>query len=64
MCRPNARTKSFAVVDEGWRVLKLDSDGNAKASDLVRNRKSVWGVKVTGEKTKDVITVESISPAS
>ncbi len=64
-CTANAKTKSFAIVgQEGSTSLKLDSAGNAKAAELVRQtgRKPFFLVAVTGDLDKDVISVESISP--
>jgi hypothetical protein len=64
-CRPKARTKSFAIIQADWSRLKLDSGVNAKAADLVgkAGKTPYIGVVVTGEKTKDTVTVESISIA-
>jgi hypothetical protein len=64
LCRPNAHTKSFAIVQQDWLRLRLDSAGNAKAAEIVRKadkKKSYWGVAVTGEKIKDIVKVVSIS---
>jgi hypothetical protein len=64
LCRPNAHTKLFAIVQHDWVDLKLDSEGNAKAAEIVRSadkKKIYWGVVVTGEKTKNTLKVESIS---
>jgi hypothetical protein len=65
LCSPNAKTKSFAVVQPDWQSLKLDSTGNAKAVELVRTigKKSIFLVTVTGEKNKSTVTVDSISIA-
>jgi hypothetical protein len=62
-CSPSAKTKSFAVVPSDGPSLKLDSAGNAKAAELVRKsgRKSVLAVAITGEMSKNIITVDSIS---
>jgi hypothetical protein len=66
LCRPTLRTKSFAIVQQDWVRLKLDSSANEQAVDLVQktNKKSYLGVLVTGEKDKDTIKVETISAAS
>ncbi len=63
LCSPNAKTKSFAVVPSDWMGLKLDSEGNAKAAELVRKsgKRSVFPVTVTGEESKHTIKVDSIS---
>jgi hypothetical protein len=65
LCSPNAKTKSFAVVQSDWSSLKLDSAGNAKAAELVRKigKKSVIPVTVTGEKNKTTVKVDSIAVA-
>jgi hypothetical protein len=64
-CSPSARTKSFAVVQSDGPSLKLDSAGNAKAAELVRNigKKSPLAVAITGEIKRDTIKVDSISIA-
>jgi hypothetical protein len=64
-CRPNAKTKSFAVVDQDGLSFNLDASGNAKAAELVRSagKKSVGGVMVTGEKAGNTLKVDSISIA-
>lgn len=65
LCSPNAKTRSFAVVQSDWQSVKLDSAGNAKAADLVRKigKKSEFLVNVTGEKGKATIEVDAISLA-
>ena len=64
MCRPNAKTKSFAVVQTDGRSFRLDAAGNAKALDLVKSAvaKSGLRVSVSGPMHKDTVTVDSISP--
>ncbi len=63
LCHPTARTKAFAIVQQDWLRLKLDSSVNAQAADLVRKagKKTYVGVVVTGEKNKDTVKVETIS---
>jgi hypothetical protein len=65
VCRPNARTKAFTVVNSDGQSVQLDASGNVKATDLVRqaDRKSRLLVTVTGEKQKDTVRVDSISLA-
>jgi hypothetical protein len=65
-CHPNAKTKSFAVVDFDGSIHKLDAEGNTKAEGFVRAnpQKSRYRVEVTGEKNRDVIKVESIRLAA
>jgi len=62
-CSPNAHMRDFAIVLPDWDGHKLDSAGNAKAAELVRNtrRRSVFEVTLTGDLTKDSIAVTSIS---
>ena len=64
-CSPSAKTKLFAVVQSDGPSLKLDSAGNAKAAELVRNigKKSPLAVAITGEINRDTIKVDSISIA-
>jgi hypothetical protein len=64
-CSPSPKTKSFAVVQSDGPSLKLDSAGNAKATELVRKsgRKSQLNVAVTGEMSGNAIKVDSIAIA-
>ncbi len=64
-CRPSAKTKSFAMLDQDGLRFNLDASGNAKAAELVRSagKKSVREVAVTGEMTGDTLKVDSISIA-
>ncbi len=61
-CTPKAKTKSFILVRPDGTSLKLDSAGDARASDLVRTtgRKPIYRVAVTGNVTKNTIGVSSI----
>jgi len=62
-CRPNAKTKLFAVVMENGLSFKLDSGGNAKAAQLMSkpSKQSSFEVSITGEMKADTVKVESIS---
>ncbi len=62
-CSPNAKTKSFAVVQADGARLRFDSAGNAKAAELVSKtgKKSLLVVAVTGELQGKIIRVDSIS---
>ena len=62
-CRANGRTQLFTVVQQDGRSFKLDSAGNMKAAEIVRNgnQKYIFVVAVTGEKTDNTIKVDSIS---
>jgi hypothetical protein len=64
-CSPNAKTKSFALVQQDGSSFTFDPAGNAKAIELVRKAaKTSWiAVAVTGEAKKNTITVDSISLA-
>jgi hypothetical protein len=63
LCTPGAKTKFFAVVQHDGVSFKLDSAGNAKASEIVRNnaKTSSLAVVVTGEMSGNTIKVDSIS---
>jgi hypothetical protein len=62
-CRANAGTKFFTVVQPDGQSFRLDSTGNAKAAEIVRNgnRKFIFVVDVTGEVRNHLIKVDSIS---
>lgn len=64
-CSPTPRTKSFSVVQQDGLSLKLDSAGNAKATELVRKtgKRSRFPVAITGEISRNTIKVDSISMA-
>ncbi|MGA2712045.1 MAG: hypothetical protein ABSG41_02980 [Bryobacteraceae bacterium] len=61
-CSPTAKTKFFAIVQPDGLSFKLDSAGDAKAAELIRNngRKSLYRVAVTGNVNKNTINVDSI----
>lgn len=63
-CHPRSKTKSFAIVTPDGRSIELDSAGNAKAAELVRQsgKKSRYEVAVVGRISKHIMTVDSISP--
>ena len=63
MCSPSAKTKSFALILQDWKIIKFDSAGNAMAAESIRKigRKSVLLVTVTGEEYKAALQVDSIS---
>jgi hypothetical protein len=62
-CEPNAKTKAFSVVQEDGQAFKLDAGGDAKAAHLIAGmpKKGRVEVQVTGEKSKETVTVRSIS---
>lgn len=64
-CAPNAKTKSFAIVQPDGVSLPLDTAGNTQAAELVQKtgKKSVFPVAVTGKEEKGTIQVDSISLA-
>lgn len=62
-CSPGAKTKSFAIVQPDGLSFKLDSAGNAKAAELVRNtgKRPRFTVAITGERSGNTIRVDLIS---
>lgn len=62
-CAAGLKTKSFAIVQADGLSFALDSVGNVKAAEFVRNsrRKSRIVVVVTGELNNSAIKVASIS---
>jgi len=64
-CSPNAKTKSFSVVQQDRMTFNLDSDGNEKVHQLLLNagKNSTYGVNLTGAMTQKVVKVETISLA-
>ena len=62
-CLPRAKTKSFAIVTTDGQSFELDSAGNAKAAELVRQsgKKSRYVVAAVGGISKRIMRVESIS---
>jgi len=65
LCSPKARTRSFAILHSDGERVVLDSAGNAKAAELVRQavEKSPLYVSVDGDRNKNTIQVRSIVPA-
>jgi hypothetical protein len=65
ICRPTTKTKSFAFVKQDGLNFKLNSAGNAKAIELVRQpgKRSRFNVDLTGEMNNNTIRVDSISMA-
>ena len=62
-CRPNERTKLFAVVMEDGLSYKLDASGNAKAVELTSkpSKQSSFVVSITGEVKDGTVKVDSLS---
>lgn len=62
-CSPGLKTKSFAIIQADGLSFALDSVGNARAAEFVRNasRKQRIAVVVTGELKNSTIRVDSIS---
>jgi len=62
-CHPKSHTTSFAIVQQSGESLKLDSASDVKASEIARNGDKKYNlyVDVTGEQTKGVVKVDSIS---
>ncbi len=65
-CSPGKKTKTFAIVPLDGVSLDLDSAGNTKAADLIRNiqKGSTVNVSVTGDLVKNTIQVQSIRKAN
>lgn len=63
-CAPKARTKVFAIIRSDDVSVPLDSAGNARAAELVRQApsKGPYYVVVSGEMHNRTIAVNSISP--
>jgi hypothetical protein len=64
-CSPRVKAKFFEVVLSDGTRFRLDTAGNAKALDLVRNLggRSTVVVDVTGEMKKNIVEVSAISLA-
>ncbi|PYT14175.1 MAG: hypothetical protein DMG59_18210 [Acidobacteria bacterium] len=61
-CTPSSATTSFGIELEDGKVLKLDSTGNAKASEAIKSTgtKSSMQATVTGSLQGQTVKVESI----
>jgi hypothetical protein len=61
-CEPTASTVAFGIELQDGKVLKLDSTGNAKAADAMKNNtgKSPLQATVTGSMDGQTVKVESI----
>jgi hypothetical protein len=64
-CAPQAKTKTFALVEPDGGSLDLDPAGNAKASQLVQatGKEHFVPVVVSGDMAGKAIRVDSISAA-
>lgn len=61
-CSPTRKTNSFAVVQADGMSLRLDSNGNERARNLLDNDKnSLYIVKLNGEKDRHMVRVTAIS---
>ena len=62
-CAPTVKSTSFAVVQQDGTSLKLDSNGNQKAQELIHKEGNLsqYKVSVTGDTTRDTVTVATIS---
>jgi len=65
-CAVKAKTKAFAVVGEDWNRLKFDAAGDVQAAELARTagKTRFLRVDVSGERSKDLIRVRSITGAA
>jgi hypothetical protein len=65
LCVPSAKTKSFALVQPDWKMIKFDPDGNSKAAKLfvvIIEQQRYW-VTITGEMDESILKVGAISMA-
>jgi hypothetical protein len=64
-CTPSAKTKSFGLVEQDWKMFKFDPEGNAKASEFVNSaaKQDMYRVSVAADMDRDVLKVDSISLA-
>jgi hypothetical protein len=64
-CAPNPTTKSFGVVQNDWEIVNLDSAGNEKAAELLRQnlKKDMYRVAIVGEEDRKTLKVDSVSMA-
>ena len=64
-CAPTTKTRSFGLVQQDGKIFRFESDGNAKAAELVRNteKQEVYLVALAGAMDKNILTVDSISIA-
>ena len=61
-CAPNAKTKSFALVQHDGKVVDFDPDSNGKAHEFIlKGIKPPYHVTVAGEMSHDTIKVSTIS---
>jgi len=62
LCHPTLKTHSFAIVQSDGEAVALDSPGNTRAAQLVRQgSKSPWYVTANGEMKKRIISVSSMA---
>lgn len=64
-CSPSVKTKAFAVVQQDGATFDLDPAGNGKVIALLSQtaKRPVYVVNVTGEISRNVVTVDAISMA-
>lgn len=62
-CAPKPDTKEFAIVAKDGEIMRLNAEGNAKATRLVRNEahQKEISVEVTGQEKNRTIDVSTIS---
>ena len=62
-CHPGKKTKIYAIVDSDGYTFELDPSANAKADDVVREagKRRVLSVKITGEKQKKTLKIDTIT---
>ena len=64
-CTPSAKTKSFGVVAQDWKIFKFDPAGNGKALEFIHStpKQDVYRVSVAGDIDSNILKVDSISLA-
>jgi len=64
LCAPKSTTKHFELVEPTGERIVLDSEGDAKAAELLQTAgwKHQFYVTATGEMTGNIAKVDSITP--
>jgi hypothetical protein len=64
-CPPKAKTKSFALVQKDWTMVRFDAAGNARAAEFVKNtaKQGVYLVTIVGNMAGRILKVDSVSMA-
>jgi hypothetical protein len=66
-CRPNEKTKFYALVQFDWKAYEFYSPGDAKAAEFVRStnpgRQGMYLVRITGSNENGLLAMDSIAMA-